>query len=29
LQPYNAVFDSMMGSYNLSEAERRMTKWAD
>jgi hypothetical protein len=29
LHSYNAVFDSMMGSYNLSEAERRMAKWSD
>jgi len=28
LHSYNAVFDSMMGSYNLSEAERRMTQWS-
>jgi hypothetical protein len=29
LHSYNAVFDSMFGSYNLSEAELRMAKWAE
>lgn len=29
LHSYNAVFDSMDGSYNLAEAERRMAKWAE
>jgi hypothetical protein len=29
LHSYLATFDSMMGFYNLSEAERRMTKWAE
>jgi hypothetical protein len=29
LHSYNAVFDSMPGSYNLAEAERRMAKWAE
>lgn len=29
LHSYNAVFDSMMGFFNLSEAERRMTNWAE
>ena len=29
LHSYVAGFDSMMGFYNLGEAERRMAKWAD
>jgi hypothetical protein len=28
LHSYNAVMDSMDGSYNLTEAERRMARWA-
>lgn len=28
LHSYNAVFDSMSGEYNLTEAERRMRQWA-
>lgn len=29
IHSYNAVFDSMGGSYNLEEAERRMKRWAE
>lgn len=29
LHSYNAVFDSMPGEYNLTEAERRMSQWAE
>jgi hypothetical protein len=28
LHSYNAVFDSMDGSYNLTQAEQRMARWA-
>lgn len=28
IHSYNAVFDSMGGSYNLAEAEQRMARWA-